>query len=559
MQRFCRFLFFINCWFLPILAGESPTDFQDLGQTRIRGELQNLKSDPEARMSFLKLHGLTDVVEWYWLDRIQEKSYSRLPQDLVAGAYEVRRILTEQPHRLDISYQNLSQWMTVASTKPFQFFSFLNNFLNAPLIALLAALILFSLVQLILWTPAIVRDLQRIFKARGASSFFVSIILVAILAWVLNAMTAYIFLLVLFCVVYSSEKKSFVIGAVLFCLGFNLVPFERAFFKTAVEIEVLEALEQGRTRIEYDPQALQKLAWEEKALWAVRNGAESEARENLLKAPPNTFMADILSTQLDSNPTNLIQTKNQLLQLRTKHGDKPVLLYNLLQVDTQLQNLVAADEWRTLLSESDLRHFNRRMQNWDRLLLPYPTDLWTRAYASFLPNFRDQIPSGWDWFLRLIAPWILFGLAYFFSFRSSGICIFTGHATTLSREKTTRLAQLYQERAEGMEPQARNRYIQEVRSFERKQRALISISSWVFPSAAWVFDGRFFFAVSLSFLPYLLLYWSLSTEIQQILLKGLGVSLPVGNLPTGFSLSLFLLALLVFVSVRQAGKRKLDA
>ncbi len=372
-------------------------------------------------------------------------------------------------------------------------------------------------------------------------------------------MAAYVFLLTLFCLIYSSSKKPFVILAVFICLGFNLVPIERALLQTTTEMEVLEALVQGRTRVDYDPQALEKLAPEEKALWAVRNGAESEARDFLNQTPRDPFIGDILKAQLDYNPSNLNQVKQLLLQLKEKYDNKPVLLYNLLQIDTQLQNLVAADEWRALLNEADLRHFNRRVINWDRLLLPFPTNLLSRGFENFSANLRNYLQPGLGWMLQLIVPWALFALAFFFSLRSSGLCLYTGHATPVSKETTTRLAQLYQERAEGMEPQARNRYIQEVRSFERKRRALVSISSWIFPSAAWVVDGNVLSAILLSFFPYLILCWSFSSSLQGVFLGGLGVVQPVENLPTGFSLSLFLVGLLIFLLVRQAGKRRMDA
>jgi len=559
MQRFCSLLFFVNCWFLPIQAGESPTHFQDLGQSRIRGELQNLKNEPEIHQSFLKSHGLTDVAEWYWMDRLQEKPTSEFPQDLNAGAFEVRRVFTEEPHRLDKTYHAISKWIENGTERPVQLISFLLRFLEAPVVALFAVLFFFSLVYLIHWTPAIVRDLDRLFKAKGASSFFVSMLLVAILAWVLNSMAAYIFFLCLFCLIYSSEKKPFIILGVFLCLGFNLVPIERALLQTTTEIETLEALVHGRTRIDYAPQALQKLAPEEKALWTVRNGAEAEARELLELSPRDPFVADLLKAQLDYNPSNLNQVKQRLLELKEKYGNKPVLLYNLLQIDTQLQSLVAADEWRALIHDSDLRQFNRRVLNWNRLLLPFPSDLIGRGMDSFGANLRNQGQPGWNWILQLFVPWVLLTLAFFFSLRSSGLCIYTGHATPTSREKATRLAQLYQERAEGMEPQARNRYIQEVRGYERRQRALVSVCSWFLPSAAWVVDGRGIEAILLAFFPYLFFWFSFSSRLQGTFLNGLGIDPPVGNLPDGFSFSLFLVGLALFLIVRQGGKRKMDA
>jgi hypothetical protein len=547
------------CGCLPKLWGAAPTETSQLGQERLRSEFQASLKSAELRETFKRNFGFADVAEWYWFDLRNSKKSVGTPLNLQSSTFEIRRLLSTQPYRLDRIGHQLSLWVSQAINRPFEAFGLLMKLADLLVASILIVLLMIFGLHSSLWSPAIRRDLNRLFGTTGPSAFYLSMGFLTVFAAFFEAFSILVFFAALISLLYLADQRFFLRLCIVFCLALNLLPAFSALREAFATLEVVESFSKQRTRLDENPRAIQKLSPAEKALLALQNGADSEAKAILDQIKERDFIAELLMVHLQYNRTQPEQTRRELLRVWQLFPHHEILAFNLFQVETQLQNLVAADEWRSRISASSLKDYFQRLIHSDQLLLPASAATASRFLSEFKRELGNSYQLRLDLLLKLFSPWVLLMLFYFFSFKSSGLCTATGQTTQQRLERRSRLATLYQEKAEAMEPQARHRYQQEVREFERRKLSLLKISSWIHPSAAWTLQEKWLSSLVLALLPMSLLVASLPLHFQNSLLSVMGLRELELPLAYGLSLPLFIGAIGLMILIRMIGLKRWES
>lgn len=540
------------------LASEPSAPYLEQSQSKLVSEYLESRTQPERLKFFKDTHWLSEISETYWLARIEGQPPPKVSQNTRALMSELRRVIAQTPHRIDQIILISIDLVQTSWRHPIASLSAWGETLLPLAIPMMWSLLLLALLQIYFWHPAIRRDLELRLRTTKVIPLWISLGISAFLAVHYGLLTVWAFTVSLGGYLYSQPKRPWLILTVLFALWISFLPLKSAILESADDLIPAEALRSGRTSLAYSPSATQWLKPEEKALWAYWNGDDSLSRYWLQQSPQNWFK-NIFEINLGYNPAMAPRARDQYQKLVSASPQDSLLIYNLMQIETQLQNLVAADELRARIPIDDLQYFSTEAPKVDRLVMPYPRDLFVRFLDRLVFHLKDAETPRWQLAIQYAWPWALLFIAFLISISASGLCIYTGMATPSQSESLSHLALLYQEKSDSLEPAARQKYNQEVRQFDRWKRSGIKWSSWVLPGSYWLGENRPLLAYLLS-LPAHIALWlclpaSLQTPLQELFGLPTGASLSV----SGLSFPLFILSLLLAFLIGRSGRSRVEA
>ncbi len=400
----------------------------DWGQDKIRESWATQKSDEANPRAWKQRYGLIDVAEDYWANT---KSTSAGFVDPYAVHDRFVQSFKSQPARFNVWIPALlNDWVSRAN-RPFDALPVWISTLQFLLIAAFLAGVICNLFYLSVWANPISHDF-RAFTFSGPavrfalfSSLIVAIFLKAVPIWFL--ITSALML------TYSRSAffglLTYTVAALVF-----IAPGAKPILEEAAEVgAIAEALQDGRTRMEYSQSALENLGPDERAHWAFLNRDFSSSREWLNQAEDSVSTRNLrLLLKASEDPS-----KSLLEDFQNLYDSDPaqsVLAFNLSQVLTKSQNLIAADRLRGSITPNLYANLLRQSEESGLWLLPLynkkASEIFLERLRSGL-NFSDKRTDKQPVFfmiqLLLIAVVLIGALGRRAS--AAGICEHTGEAT----------------------------------------------------------------------------------------------------------------------------------
>ncbi len=328
-----------------------------------------------------------------------------------------------------------------------------------------------------LWARPMARDWPRLL--RSARVVRVVLILHLLLALAFGSLALGALLLTSIAIIYSRSLPPALIASALAGLIWILGPFAGALIESAEQSTALEALWKGRTRILYPPKALESLTPIEGAYWTYLNGGRSQGLNLLAQQSEGRDRALLESIVL----INDIGPMRALPEVEKKLGicsEDPICNFNLVQISTDTQNLVAADRARSKIDSQLWETLTLRSleQGSHYLWLPSQS-LSSRLSQKFLESLRATSPLAWAWTLGL--PVLLLILSLWLRRKASGVCSFTGEATTPVSATESSIYQAARNRGTKQTGSQRLNTEALIRSFRMSSDSWSSFWGWAVP------------------------------------------------------------------------------
>jgi hypothetical protein len=213
-----------------------------------------------------------------------------------------------------------------------------------------------------------------------------------------------------------------------------IAPGAKPLLEGAAEMgAIAEALHKGRTRIEYSQSALENMGPNERAHWAFLNRDFSSSREWLNQAEDSISTRNLsLLLKASEDPSQSLVEDFQ--SLYDSDPAQTIIAFNLSQLLTKSQNLIAADRLRGSISPDLYADLLRQSEESGLWLLPLYTKKASEVFferlqndLKFNDNRSDKQPIFFMIQLLLIAVVFLWALGRRSS--AAGICEHTGEAT----------------------------------------------------------------------------------------------------------------------------------
>ncbi len=485
----------------------APDDMSELnlGETVLRRTWHETKGDAKSIDQFKAEHFLIDLAELKWAellkgDKVEFEKYQST-HDIRLTGYLIETAIAQQPW-------NIQAWMTLLVSyfknifeRPFDATREIHIFFDRITIPLMLSLILVLIFHIWNWANPIIKDLPRFLGSR--SPLLLLSILGTSLTWTLIAGLWIPFLLALLAIsiIYSHSKKLYLICGVIIASTLTLLPFLQDMYQVARKLDAHEALDHGRTRLEYSPASLEILAPFEKSLWADYNGDLTAASYWLEQAPLSKEKA-ILSTNLTSGQTLPLDLISYYESLRSTYGDDSTILFNLSQLYTRTQQLLKADQIRAQINPEFFSDASRQTSITGRLLIPPAPQKRAAIYFENLKvKIRETLSTlGFYPFvvkeallslLQILAPWILIIFASATRASASGLCTQTGEPTRSTDVTSSQLYQTIMQKKEGVHPSLRQQLDLLTRRRHNDQNNQVRLFSFFLPgSSALILDDN---------------------------------------------------------------------
>ncbi|MBN8554513.1 MAG: hypothetical protein J0L93_03635 [Deltaproteobacteria bacterium] len=436
-------------------------------------------------------HFLIDVAEDFW---VSEKKLSKPPfsKDISVSAFQTQTALTHSILRVDL-------WLPA-------FIRYIQNLWDRPLDAshqwvfwyfliappLLLALILVLGFKLMIWASVFKHHSSFLFFWKSSNTLPVLLAIIVLFGifsqeWIWTA-----HLLLCLSIIYSRNLKPVLIGAIITASFIFLQPMVSVFQKSLSDLNVLESMSKGRTRLIYSEHATSLLSPIEKAIWSDMNGDQEGFKTYLQSAEPSQKKSILLINAEASQMSNsaLISAYEKLAE---EYPGDALIRFNLAQLYTRAQNLVKADQARLKLPTPVYEYFQNLAEMNGKLLVNpvvYPGfSHWMNAFEirgkeqlnrlGFYP-FSEK--RGGASALYYLLPWIL--LFYCLQRRQSapGLCKQTGEITPSPNISVSVIYQSSTQKNDGrVRGHHRQQVDQMVRAFQQKQRRRFTFGKFFIP------------------------------------------------------------------------------
>lgn len=539
-----RFLISLSLCFLvfgssKILLGQPDPMDDPYGQRNLREAFQDLL-DPHSQIQAEKFRAkfwFDEIAESYWYFRIlnAEPETLHLPQEFNTTLSQLRWILENKPWNFFLIAKTFAHLIGISIDRPMHFLANLIPFVRSALLPLMMALLLSLITYLTAWQSAANRDLLK-FSAKSSpallSACLFSIFLIGL---VFGNLSLACLLAAGLALIYSRHKTGFTlltfILALSMSLDFSWTMIERA----ASQNELRESLSLSRNKIEYSDESMAELTAVERSILAYWNSDERLSEAWLSKSPDSQKKKEMAAV-LGFNPsypepsTRLFEDLNQL------YPNDDLIRFNLVQLYTSQQKLVAADELTQSIPDAAMLKYTQRSKSTGRSLLPPEANspllgFWKSLKSQFLALKNMKGLQSVLFFMKILTPWILFFIFFALRKKSSGYCQSTGEATAHSFEDQSKLAQTLQQKTELIDPADRQRFSQLARNYERERSTRLKRLSWIFPYATEATEGYVFTSTIKSLVLFSLLYWGLSGDWRFQILDQF-------NIPAAWSINL---------------------
>lgn len=478
------------------VQAQTPSELRnDSAERTLRENWQELQTHPDesALQNFKTKYFLKDIADQYWLSIQNKKDPSQPSEDVFASAHYARHLLASQPFNVTDWLKAYFQYFARLWQRPFDGATEISKWIMLFAPPFLFALFILLLMYLWIWSPAIERDLPAFMKSRsplivmgGLSTFALMTLLTG--QWLIAC-----HLLLIAYALYNRKFKSAVPAIVLSAAVITMAPFLQMGIETFHHLSALEALEKGRTRVEYSPQSIALLEPNEKAQWIYWNGDHARARQLLEKSTPSKSR-DILLVNMGSKEKTASQLLEQYESLQAKYSDDPVIFYNLAFLYIRTQNLVKGDTFREKLGK-DYNTFSEHAQFRNQELLdPVVPHAKAFLFSTFQKKFNHwlqtnglnplQPAQAFSFLIYFLLPWFAVLLAFSSRNKTSGVCDMTGESTSAASQATSALYMSLQVRTDTGSTGSRKQLDDLARSHARRQQKRVGWLGFFIPSAS---------------------------------------------------------------------------
>jgi hypothetical protein len=516
-------LFSAGFCFLHLIAANTSHE-ETLGQDNLREKWAEASKDSRTYSDFKTQHFFVDVAEDHWANYVRKKSVrdgDTFSSDIQVAGYEARQAFAESPWNVKLCVDALFNYLGTIFERTLDAAGEVTGWADSLIPPLAISLLLLLTLHLWVWAPAICKSIPRWIGSR--SKLVLLAILVTTYLW--TAYTGFwgatCFLFLCATIIYSREKTISLSGAIVLAVYFNIRVLGAILLASFTHFAPHEALDLGRTRLEYSVSALDALSPIERALWANYNGDKQSADHWLEKAPASKEKA-IIELNFLENAVTAPTLLPRYEELRKTYGDDPVILFNLSQLYIRSQQLVQSDGLRSSLNPTFYAIATARTTAMNRLLLPPSiVDLHSRIQMEIGNRIQQWLKRlGFYPFLPILGilsllgfliPWMVIALALALRPKAAGLCIHTGEPSVSPDLAYSNLYQTVSQKRDTSHPTLRQRLDLLIRRNNQIQHYQLKRWRWFFPGAAsLILDQSLAAAFSKTFLPAFFLWNTLS-------------------------------------------------
>lgn len=485
MRRFFLrvvFIWVLGTPFWPSFGQTSPISQIDLGEQELRDLFHQSLQDPHRIVDFQKAHFFTrPPAEIKLVDA--GLVAVELDSDWKSAFHELIQNFRERFWRLDLGLADLGSLFILVVERPIESTHFIIDQLGFLLLILMISCIGVCLFQIQFWSSSIRKDLLNRFGSSSKFSVNFGLGLSLVMAILTKEWLLLSIGLSLICFAYSYRPKFYLSFALFFLIGNSVAPLLFVLKQNALVYSAIEALDVGRNKINYASSSTDKLnAWQ-KSLWSYWNGDTAEA-EFWIQAADPTAESEIIKANLDYRITEPLRTRSVYQDLNKKFPTNPLILFNLAQMNTQLQELVTADEVRSKIpSEIHMELVGRALKSDRKLLMPYPQNYFFSFAGDSLSESLKLYKSSWKIIVHSLLPWLLLLLMLVLRRQSSGLCLETGFPTVSQGETHSQLALQVLQKSESLDPSLRQKFIKFRQAYELRKVNLFKSWYWFCPGA----------------------------------------------------------------------------
>lgn len=405
------------------MGQESPVSSRGESELRQAWQLLNESQDLKSLEEFMKSRFLVAASESYY-------SKPDFSPEL--------HIQSPQVAYLKLAYDLHSNFFKFAENLK-SFLSFIKSVINHPLesfpifsrlvellgIAFIFSFLLIGIFYLWGWATPISKDWPRF--APSPAVFRLILLMAYVMAAFFHGWHLLAIFLAPFVLQYSRKQTiPLACGFVLAAL-WGLRILQPSLESAADQASAIEALSNGRTRIEYSPVSLARLNSLQSAIWSNFNGDRSASRSWIQKTDDG-YAKDLFLAVATAKDSGAIRGQQEFEALIQKYGSLPKSNFNISKVYILTQNLLAADRAKEKIDAAEyaqLSEISRRTNSDFVLEIP------ENAFEIFWAAWKEQIqklryPLG----AFLLLPWILLLVGMILRNRASGLCDFTGESTS---------------------------------------------------------------------------------------------------------------------------------
>lgn len=517
---------------ISLVAASEPIQ---VGQQDLRRSWEAVKeADPVAQDAFKKSHFLVSLPNDPTGD--SDKAFDQFTRDFSRHFFSLRWI------------GSFVGFVGKVVSHPFDSISTLLAILRSLLTPLGFALLFVLFFHLWYWAVPISKDFPKLL--RSTTVFRIALVLVLAFGFLFQSLLLSILIFSAFTMAYSRRPTFAISQFVIVALIWAITPLTHVLIQTAERVTALEALREGRTRLEYSDASLLELDPLERAYWADWNGARDRSREWIIETPAG-LGRDIYTAIQTFQVGGAARGLAEMQKVDKAYPQNPYVLFNLAYLNVQTQNLVDADKSRSQIPSNQLNQLNRRALKEGVSLLNLPPRsasnvFFSSVWEGFTNLFQLQ-PFKWLYFLGL--PFLLALIALFQRPRASGICDFTGEVTPRLSACESPLYLSSRVKNSKTVAMQRNQIDAIVRSHHRRLSKLIQSWAWLVPDIKSVLTHRLSRAVAVSSLVYSLLYISLPRSFRVSLMKMLPTSHEITGSSDTLAWVLLGVGLIVYVIV----------
>lgn len=404
---------------------------------------------------------MVDIAEDAWL-RVLDQPTSILStpsKDVFVAHYQAQTLIRTEPLHFSKWIQSTLHLANQMIERPWDGLLILKNALQQWSLPIGLALSLVLLLHLWLWCRVLIAEAPRWMLLSSKLTVFIALLTLSIATWISGNSLWGLHILLCLSIPYSRKPVFALVGAGVTSVFLAFAPFSDVFVQTQQVGAINEALNLGRTRIEFSPTALADLTPIQKVIWSERN-QDVQAAKYWLEKSPRGFEREALELELRSTDLSVTELTKAYENLLEKYPHETLVRFNLAQLYTRGQELVKADRMRATIDRELFQTMSEWSSRTGRLLLGPQNDPMKSPLFDFFKNrfiqkagelglYPFSWPRGIFYLIGFLLPWFLFLGAILYRPRALGLCSATG-ATSPSPTHTT--SALYQSALQRREP-----------------------------------------------------------------------------------------------------------
>ncbi len=472
----------------------------------LRTQWHESLSQDISTQAFFQKYGFVDIAEnkmnLFIEGRVIPTNFFGPTKDVPLAHLQLSLALGTDPFDFHILSSLVSRFLSTLVDRPWDGLVFLSGHIKVIVFPLFFSFLLVLLFHISIWARPMAHDLPRFIRSESAFPILLALAVTLMMTIVFQQWAAFVALWGFLAAIYSREKISPIIVACLLTVTLSVWSHSSYLKKTFMGTNLIEALREGRTRLEYSKSDLDQLHPFEKALWAFYNRDIASTRSLLQHLPPSpqTSLLRIVADESTASPESILQRLSELPMAETE----PLILFNRSQMSIRAQKLIQSDELRNKLTSDELSHFSQRAARQTHAMLqPEPRS----AFQFLADRFQGQIvqwlqdtglsplipSSRWGRLVLFVIPWLFLAFFFFWRRRCSGLCRHTGQPALTRDFDTSSTFQATNNQKSDLSATATRIQIEmEMRAYNHIKTRQTRLWFWIYPQLWKAYEGESF-------------------------------------------------------------------